>query len=147
MADAAAAVYKASNLTPLPPMRDTRWVKSGNAGSQIGGPARPATQRVRIKQAMKVESVQLSLETAHLTPRNLRVVLVSPSGTRSYVPTPFSALDADAYAKTRFYVDLTSSNAFLDETSQGVWTLEVTDMIADKGKEQLQEFEMRVVGH
>ncbi|CAD0340888.1 Microbial serine proteinase [Xanthomonas hortorum pv. pelargonii] len=147
LADAAAAVYKASNFTPLPPMRDTRWVKSGNAGSQIGGPARPATQRIRIKQAMKVESVQLSLETAHLTPSNLRVVLVSPSGTRSYVLTPFSALDADAYAKTGFYIDLTSSNAFLDETSQGVWTLEVTDMSEPRTTAALKTFKLRIVGH
>ncbi|WP_181108899.1 S8 family peptidase [Xanthomonas arboricola] len=147
LADAAAAVYKASHFTPLPPMRDTRWVKSANAGSQIGGPARPATQRIRIKQAMKVESVQLSLETAHLTPSNLRVVLVSPSGTRSYVLTPFSALDANAYAKTGFYIDLTSSNAFLDETSQGVWTLEVTDMSEPKTTAALKTFKLRIVGH
>ncbi|WP_172453234.1 S8 family peptidase [Xanthomonas arboricola] len=147
LADAAAAVYKASHFTPLPPMRDTRWVTSANAGSQIGGPARPATQRIRIKQAMKVESVQLSLETAHLTPSNLRVVLVSPSGTRSYVLTPFSALDANAYAKTGFYIDLTSSNAFLDETSQGVWTLEVTDMSEPKTTAALKTFKLRIVGH
>ncbi|MFC7520839.1 S8 family peptidase [Xanthomonas populi] len=147
LADAAAAVYKASNFTSLPPMRDTRWVKSANAGSQIGGPARPATQRIRIKQAMKVESVQLSLETAHLTPSNLRVVLVSPSGTRSYVVTPFSALDADTYAKTGFYIDLTSSNAFLDETSQGVWTLEVTDMSEPRTTAALKTFKLRIVGH
>ncbi|WP_425525244.1 S8 family serine peptidase [Xanthomonas hortorum] len=147
LADAAAAVYKASNFTPLPPMRDTHWVTSANAGSQIGGPARPATQRIRIKQSMKIESVQLSLETAHLTPSNLRVVLVSPSGTRSYVVTPFSALDAGTYAKTGFYLDLTSSNAFLDETSQGMWTLEVTDMSEPKTTAALNAFKLRIVGH
>jgi len=57
--------------------------------------------------------------------------------------TPFSTLDHG----DGFVVFLTSSNAFLDEPAAGCWTLEVDDMLADNGKEQLQEFEMRVVGH
>ncbi|KQQ74588.1 peptidase S8 [Xanthomonas sp. Leaf131] len=147
LADGAAAFYKASYFTPLPPVRDTQWVASTNAPSQIGGPARPGTLRIRIKQAMKIEAVQLSLRSAHLTPSNLRVVLVSPSGTRSVVATPFSVLDPAAYAKTGFYIDITSSNAFLDETSRGIWTLEVTDM-SDPGKTAaLKAFNLRIVGH
>ncbi|MDC8745113.1 S8 family serine peptidase [Xanthomonas campestris] len=147
LADAAAAVYKAGSFTPLPPMRDTRWVASSNPASQIGGPARPATQRVRIQEAMKVEMVQISLETTHLAPTNLRIVLVSPNGTRSYVQTPFSALDPGIYARAGFYIDLTASNAFLDETSQGVWTLEVTDMRSPTVTAALKTFKLRIVGH
>ncbi|MBB4130048.1 subtilisin family serine protease [Xanthomonas arboricola] len=147
LADAAAAVYKAGNFTPLPPMRDTQWIASTDAPSQIGGPARPGTLRIRIEQAMKIEAVQLSLRSAHLTPSNLRVVLVSPSGTRSVVATPFSVLDPAAYAKTGFYIDLTSSNAFLDETSRGIWTLEVTDMSEPGKTAALKTFNLRIVGH
>ncbi|MCC4605405.1 S8 family serine peptidase [Xanthomonas campestris] len=147
LADGAAAVYEARYFKPLPPIRDTQWVASTAAASQIGGPARPAKQRIRITQAMKVEGVQLSLATSHRTPANLRVVLESPSGTRSYVVTPFSVLDPSAYAKTGFYIDFTSSNAFLDERAQGVWTLEVTDMTEPKTTAALQNFKLRILGH
>ncbi|MCC4624892.1 S8 family serine peptidase [Xanthomonas campestris pv. nigromaculans] len=147
LADGAAAVYEATYFKPLPPVRDTQWVASTAATSQIGGPARPAKQRIRITQAMQVEGVQLSLVTSHRTPTNLRVVLESPSGTRSYVVTPFSVLDAAAYAATGFYIDLTSSNAFLDEGAQGVWTLEVTDMSEPTTTAALQNFKLRILGH
>ncbi|WP_186829785.1 S8 family peptidase [Xanthomonas campestris] len=147
LADGAAAVYEATNFTPLAPLRDTQWVASTVAASKIGGPAQPAKQRMRITQAMKVEAVQLSLATTHRTPANLRVVLESPSGTRSYVMTPFSALDASAYATTGFYIDLTSSNAFLDEKAQGIWTLEVTDMTEPSTTASLQNFKLRILGH
>ncbi|MEA5124811.1 S8 family peptidase [Xanthomonas floridensis] len=147
LVDGAAAVYEARYFKPLPPVRDTQWVASTTAANQIGGPARPAKQRIRITQAMKVEGVQLSLATSHRTPTNLRVVLESPSGTRSYVVTPFSVLDPAAYAQTGFYIDLTSSNAFLDERAQGVWTLEVTDMTAPTSTAALQNFKLRILGH
>ncbi|XUP38247.1 S8 family peptidase (plasmid) [Xanthomonas axonopodis pv. vasculorum] len=147
LADAAAAVYKARYFTPLPPMRDTQWVSSTDAASQIGGPARPGKLRIRVQQAMQVEAVQLSLQSAHKTPSNLRVVLVSPSGTRSVVATPFSVLDPAAYAQTGFYIDLTSSNAFLDEKSRGIWTLEVTDMSDPRSTVALNAFKLRIVGH
>ncbi|SUZ35853.1 peptidase S8 [Xanthomonas arboricola pv. juglandis] len=147
LVDGAEAVYQASDFTPLPPVRDSRWIASTAAPSQIGGPARPAKRRIRITQAMKVEGVQLSLATSHRNPTDLRVVLESPSGTRSYVLTPFSALDASAYANTGFYIDLTSSNAFLDEKAQGVWTLEVTDMTEPTITAALQDFKLRILGH
>ncbi|PPU45758.1 peptidase S8 [Xanthomonas arboricola] len=147
LADGAAAVYEATYFKPLPPVRDTQWVASTAAASQIGGPARPAKQRIRITQAMKVEGVQLSLATSHRNPTNLRVVLESPSGTRSYVVTPFSVLDPAEYAKTGFYIDLTSTNAFLDERAQGVWTLEVTDMTEPRTTAALQNFKLRILGH
>ncbi|WP_266103476.1 S8 family peptidase [Xanthomonas campestris] len=147
LADGAAAVYKAIDFKTLPPLRDTQWRASTDAASRIGTPTRPAKQRIRIMQDMKVEAVQLSLATTHRTPTDLRVVLESPSGTRSYVLTPFSALDASAYAKTGFYIDLTSSNAFLDERAQGSWTLEVTDMTGLNATAVLQDFKLRIVGH
>ncbi|MGK9142814.1 S8 family serine peptidase [Xanthomonas euvesicatoria] len=147
LADGAAAVYEAAHFKPLPPQRDTQWLASTAAASPIGGPARPARQRLRITQAMQVEGVQLSLATSHRNPTNLRVVLISPSGTRSYVVTPFSVLDPAAYARTGFYIDLTSSNAFLDERAQGVWTLEVTDMSAPQTTATLQNFKLRILGH
>ncbi|MEA5124807.1 proprotein convertase P-domain-containing protein [Xanthomonas floridensis] len=49
--------------------------------------------------------------------------------------------------KTGFYIDLTSSNAFLDERSKGNWTLEVTDVTGLTVTAVLQDFKLRSVGH
>ncbi|NJC01092.1 subtilisin family serine protease [Xanthomonas sp. 3272] len=144
LVDAAAAVERAMHFTSLPALQDTSWkVYEGNS-STIGGVAAPARLSLNITQSFKVEGVQLYFSATHKDPSHLRVVLVSPSGTRSTVMTPFSTLDQ---APDGTVVWLTSSNAFLDEPSAGRWTLEVDDMLADQGKEQLEEFEMRVVGH
>ncbi|PKV13745.1 S8 family serine peptidase [Xanthomonas prunicola] len=143
LVDAAAAVERAVHFTPLPAMQDTGWTVYDGTSSTIGGIGSPAHLAIDIKQSFKVEGVQLYFAGTHKNPRDLRAVLVSPSGTRSTVMTPFSTLDPG----DGFVVFLTSSNAFLDEPSAGRWTLEVDDMLADNGKEQLQEFEMRVVGH
>ncbi|AZR30461.1 serine protease [Xanthomonas vasicola] len=143
LVDAAAAVERAVHFTPLPAMQDTEWTDYDGKSSTIGGIGSPARLAIDIKQSFKVEGVQLYFSGTHKNPRNLRAVLVSPSGTRSTLMTPFSTLDSG----DGFVVFLTSSNAFLDEPSAGRWTLEVDDMLADNGKAQLQEFEMRVVGH
>ncbi|AEO43031.1 S8 family serine peptidase [Xanthomonas euvesicatoria] len=143
LVDAAVAVERATHFTPLPAMQDTDWTVYDGKSSTIGGIGSPARLAIDIKQSFKVEGVQLYFAGTHKNPRQLRAVLVSPSGTRSTVMTPFSTLDPG----DGFVVFLTSSNAFLDEAAAGRWTLEVDDMLADNGKEQLQEFEMRVVGH
>lgn len=143
LVDAAAAVERAMHFTPLPAMQDTEWTVYDGKSSTIGGIGSPARLAIDVKQSFKVEGVQLYFAGTHKHPRQLRAVLVSPSGTRSTVMTPFSTLDPG----DGFVVFLTSSNAFLDEAAAGRWTLEVDDMLADNGKEQLQEFEMRVVGH
>ncbi|WP_311240411.1 MULTISPECIES: S8 family serine peptidase [unclassified Xanthomonas] len=144
LVDAAAAVERAVHFTSLPAMKDTEWKVYDGKSSTIGGAGSPAKLAIDISQSFKVEGVQLYFLGTHKDPRNLRVVLVSPSGTRSTVMTPFSTLDKSDEGVVVF---LTSSNAFLDEPSAGRWTLEVADMLADNGKQQLKEFEMRVVGH
>ncbi|WP_429002121.1 S8 family serine peptidase [Xanthomonas campestris] len=144
LVDAAEAVERAVHFTSLPAMKDTEWKSYEGNSSTIGGAGAPARLAIDISQSFKVEGVQLYFAGTHKDPRNLRAVLVSPSGTRSTLMTPFSTLDRSNEGVVVF---LTSSNAFLDEPSAGRWTLEVDDMLADNGKQQLEEFEMRVVGH
>lgn len=127
LVDAAEAVYRAYGFQPLPPQRDLGW-KAARAGtSTIGGPNAAATLRLRLGDTLKIDTVQWSMQTTHKTPSNLRVVLISPSGTRSYVLTPFQALDTITQG-AGFEIPLSTSNAFLDENVAGTWTLEVTDM-------------------
>ncbi|KAB7762403.1 S8 family serine peptidase [Xanthomonas sp. LMG 12461] len=146
LVDAAAAVEAATHFNTLPPLQDTDYQVTTDAASTIGGVASPARLTVAIKQHLKVEAVQLYFDGTHKDPSRLRVVLISPHGTRSYVMTPFSALNKDVYTQG-MSIPLTASNAFLDEDAAGPWTLEVADMLDAHGKEQLQDFELRVVGH
>ncbi|WP_410176845.1 S8 family serine peptidase [Xanthomonas graminis] len=147
LVDAAAAVHASAHFVSLPPMQDTGYKAYRGPASKIGGVAAPATLSIDIKQTFKVEAVQLYFGGTHKDPSALRVVLISPHGTRSHVLTPFSTLNKAVYAEDGVSVPLTASNAFLDEDSAGPWTLEVTDMLADNGEEKLQEFEIRMVGH
>ncbi len=133
LVDGAAAVERAIRFTSLPAQQDTSWKVYDGKSSTIGGPGAPARLSLDIAQSFKVEGVQLYFSATHKDPRQLRVVLVSPSGTRSTVMTPFSTLDPMPDGTV---VWLTSSNAFLDEPSAGRWTLEVDDMLASNGRKQ-----------
>jgi subtilisin-like proprotein convertase family protein len=68
--------------------------------------------------------VKLYVESNHIS--DLSVALVSPSGTRSVLLSPFNAIDSI----TGDYIDL-SSNAFYGEAIQGDWTIEVYDHLQD----------------
>jgi subtilisin-like proprotein convertase family protein len=91
----------------------------------------------------------------HSNTRQLQFVLVSPSGARSVVQPAFTSIGSGlsgSVAIQRNFTnwDLLSSNAFLDETGNGTWTLEVTDMgqsanAASRGS--LEFFKIRVLGH
>lgn len=145
LVDASAAVEKARNFKSLPVLQDSGWLASKDAPVAIEGiGSQKSKLTVAVSKKVKVEAVQLSFQTNHKTPRNLRAILTSPSGTKSYVLPAFTTLSATSGG---FAVDLTSSNAFLDETSAGNWTLQLLDMSDSSGSAQLQSFNLRVVGH
>ncbi len=146
LVDATEAVKKAQKFKSLPAMQDSGWLASASAGSPIGGIGNPAEMAVSIDRKFKVEAVQISFRTTHKTPANLRATLTSPDGTKSYVLTPFSTLSPIA-SGDGFEVPLTSSNAFLDETSLGDWKLQLTDVVDAGGTAKLQAFKIRVVGY
>ncbi|MCR8715758.1 proprotein convertase P-domain-containing protein [Stenotrophomonas indicatrix] len=96
--------------------------------------------------------MQLGFRVNHSNTRQLQFVLVSPSGTRSVVQPAFTAIGSGTNGVQRNFTnwDLLSSNAFLDESATGTWTLEVTDMgqaanAASRGN--LEFFKIRVLGH
>ncbi|HEX7814719.1 S8 family peptidase [Dyella sp.] len=143
LVDAKAAVDKARNFSSLPARRTTGWLKSNDSASIIGGIRSSASMSVDVPRNLKIETVQVSFNTTHKTPGNLRAVLVSPSGTRSYIFTPFSHVNAPG----GFEAKLTASNAFLDERSRGRWSLEVVDVVDANSTATLESFELRVLGY
>ncbi|WP_445394040.1 S8 family serine peptidase [Stenotrophomonas maltophilia] len=154
--NAARAVQVAENFQSLGPLVDSGWrnttrrVAIGNTSTAA---ARLTVQLANV--ARNVESVQLGFRVNHSNTRQLQFVLVSPSGTRSVVQPAFTSIGSGlsgSVAIQRNFTswDLLSSNAFLDETGNGTWTLEVTDMgqsanAASRGS--LEFFKIRVLGH
>ena len=145
LVDANAAVTKAKNFTSLPPRKDTGWLTSTSSEQRIGTFGSPAVFQVNVADDASIENVQVSFGTTHKTPKYVMATLTSPGGTESTVITPLETL-ADITNGTGFTVPLTSSNAFLDEQSGGVWTLKVTD-ISGSSSALLKNFKLRVVGH
>ncbi|BAV99940.1 S8 family serine peptidase [Lysobacter enzymogenes] len=151
LVDATLAVESAGKFKNLPALVDSGWQRvQPDAAVAIGNPAAPARLQIAIGNGIrKVESVQLGWSTDYrndaVTPFPVQVTLISPSGTRSTVFPAMTRLSTSA-----FRADFFASNAFLDETGQGTWTLELADVplaagAASKGK--LASFKIRVLGH
>ncbi len=156
LVDATAAVQRAMAFKPLPALIDSGWSRAEVAAPvAIGGASAPARLQVRIDRGIgKVEGVQLGLETTYpitagflsTAPSPLLVTLTSPSGTKSYVVPAMTGVGAT----TAFTIPFIASNAFLDETGDGLWTLEVADVPLAAGaasKGNLTGFKIRVLGH
>lgn len=157
--DAARAVQLAADFAPLGALVDSGW-RSTTRQVAIGNTSEAAA-RLTIQlanAAPDIESVQLGLRVNHSSTRELQFVLISPSGTRSVVQPAFTAMGSGLQAgliavpiqRNFTNWDLLSSNAFLDETGTGTWSLEVTDMgqsanAAPRGT--LEFFKIRVLGH
>jgi subtilisin family serine protease len=154
--NAARAVQVAENFQSLGPLVDSGWrntTRRVTIGNTSAAAARLTVQLANV--ARNVESVQLGFRVNHSNTRQLQFVLVSPSGARSVVQPAFTSIGSGlsgSVAIQRNFTnwDLLSSNAFLDETGNGTWTLEVTDMgqsanAASRGS--LEFFKIRGLGH
>ncbi len=143
LVDASAAVAMARDFNSLPPATDSGWIASTDPLSRIGDGGSAARMSIQIEQDLAVEALQFSFKTSHRQPGNLLATLTSPSGTTSYVLTPFANLrNGDMFS-----IPLSSSNAFLGEKAQGKWVLQLTDTAGQNALAQLQSFQMRIVGH
>lgn len=143
LVDASSAVAASRNFKPLPSQIDAGWRSSGDKPQPVGRAGSASSMAIHVPESMKVETVQISFATTHTQPGNLRAILTSPKGTRSYVLTPFAYI----WAGNGFEAKLIASNAFLDEESAGDWTLQVIDVKGKAGDAMLQNFEMRVLGY
>ncbi|SMY15643.1 S8 family serine peptidase [Photobacterium aquimaris] len=94
-------------------------------------------KQVQIEQNIKVEAVQLKLNIDHNRFSDLAIEVISPSGTRSVVVTPrnLHIVNPKVFGDESEVILL--SHAFLDESSEGLWTIK----IVDANKEQLEIFD------
>ncbi|ANN69019.1 S8 family serine peptidase [Bordetella bronchialis] len=152
LVDAKRAVTAARGFRGLPPPVDSGWHRSIDRPVAI--PYRDENAGyapLRFARDMRVESVQIRLRTSHRQPHNLRIALISPSGTRSIVMpalTEIEPWEGKDGGQRPFSINRVATNAFLDENAKGVWKLQVLDVLdpsADAGK--LLSWEIRVLGH
>jgi subtilisin family serine protease len=147
LVDATAAVEAASHYTPLGPLRDSGWLVTEAIGTPVALATTPQPQGAPIvfSDDVTIETIQLRLRTNHAISHGLQIQLTSPSGTKSII------LPALTYLKDRdgefFSIDLAASNAFLDESARGTWTLHAIDVMNRTPRSTLISWELRVWGH
>lgn len=147
LVDASRAVRMARRFMPLPRLDLGSW--ESYIGTHVPIPYRNEKRgltSIVIKDDVKIETVLIHLETTAKFPNNLRVSLISPSGTQSIVVPALTALQN---TPDGFVIPLTASNAFLDERSKGRWQLQIMDVLdPDSGRRsELVSWKIRVLGH
>ncbi|WP_233237537.1 S8 family serine peptidase [Bordetella sp. LUAb4] len=146
LVDATAAVEAARTHTLLGPLRDSRWLETWALDTPVAlaSTPDPVGAPIVFHNDVAIETVQLRLRTTHKIPYGLQIQLTSPSGTKSIVLPALTYLkDLDGGS---FSIDLTASNAFLDESARGTWTLQVIDIMNRLPRSEITSWELRVLG-
>lgn len=155
LVDASKAVAMAKQFVSLSALKDTGWLLEVLGDENNPGIPIPYLDETKglasmtVADNIKVETVQLSLFTSHTTPKDLRIVLISPSGTKSTIVTPFSGLlpaGDESEEDSGFIIPFTATNAFLDENSKGTWTIQVLDVNNNSVSAYIQAFRLRILG-
>jgi len=147
LVDATAAVEAARRHTLLGPLRDSGWLETWALDTPVAlaSTPDPVGAPIVFHNDVAIETVQLRLRTTHKIPYGLQIQLTSPSGTKSIVLPALTYLkDLDGES---FSIDLTASNAFLDESARGAWTLQVIDIMNRLPRSEVTSWELRVLGH
>jgi subtilisin-like proprotein convertase family protein len=95
----------------------------------------------KLDKAVDLEHVDLSLTLSHGNVSQLKIVLVSPEGTRSMLLSP----GGDAHRASSWTWTL-GSEAFRGESGKGVWTVKVTDTKAGAAG-TIESFAFDAYGH
>ncbi|XLM22894.1 proprotein convertase P-domain-containing protein, partial [Chromobacterium piscinae] len=109
---------------PLPPLEKTRW-QTVNAQAAIPDGDEKGVESVFNQPAdLTVEAVQILVDAEHGRASDLAVELISPSGTRSVLLSPRTALVGGTYGLNQQRL---LSNHFYGEPAKGQWRLRVID--------------------
>ncbi|GGZ00176.1 S8 family serine peptidase [Shewanella fodinae] len=136
--DVSAAVAAAKNYTQdLGSYIITDWQSHENLEKSIpDASVSGASDGIEIADDMVIEAVQIEVSADHLRLPDLAVELISPSGTRSVVMTPYNGMVYQGVMDPSDPTDYVPgfentpmlSNAFYGESTKGTWTLKVIDV-------------------
>lgn len=124
--DASAAVRLALEWPTLGPMVEARGTYDATATLQ---PNVVVRRSISVQQAFRVQHAMINVNASHQDWGDLRIVIISPSGTRSTLAEPHSNANDSGDPGQWTYL----STHFLGEPSAGTWTLEITDEVAGSG--------------
>ena len=132
MVDATAAVAMAKDpaYVALPAVSETAFIAPADISAvTIPEGNTGASKTISVSDDLTVESVQIKISAIHGRDADLAIELTSPAGTKSMVLQPRSLLvmDQDDSTAADFNDTVLLSNAFYSESSQGTWTVKVTD--------------------
>ncbi|KXO10365.1 Extracellular serine protease [Moritella sp. JT01] len=124
--DATAAVQMAANnYTLLPELKETAFVNPNELSSSTIPEGNSGVKKeVYIAEQMTIEAVQLKIGINHARNSDIAIEVISPSGTHSMIFTPRSVVTE---TNAKFDDTVLLSNAFFGESSEGNWTIKVTD--------------------
>ncbi|WP_107802155.1 S8 family serine peptidase [Chromobacterium sp. Panama] len=149
LVDATNAVATARKHTILPEKEVIDWVSSDDIVRSIpnvSSESSEGTHGIEVSNDLIIEHVQVRFHTNHARPADLRIVLTSPRGTKSFLMSPHSGLVELEGLKPEFK-GLMSSNAFLGEKSQGRWQLQIVDVSKGGKASELKNWSIRIQGH
>jgi subtilisin-like proprotein convertase family protein len=84
-----------------------------------------STIKITTEQVKHIEGLNIIVDITHAQMPDLMIELISPSGTKSILLNPYSALKSKNGRMSEYTL---SSNAFYGESSVGTWTLKVRDL-------------------
>ncbi len=135
--DSSAAIQAALAWENVGPEISSTISRSPNQSIPINGT--PMETSVTLSKDMRIEHVVATPTINHTNWGDLRITLISPSGTESLLAEPHT--DAIGNYTSWNY----SSVQFWDESSQGTWTLRIEDL-GDEGFGSLTRWSLRVYG-
>ncbi|MGC0154785.1 S8 family serine peptidase [Chromobacterium vaccinii] len=109
---------------PLPPLQKTRWQTVSAQAAIPDADERGVESAFTQPDDLTVEAVQVLVDAEHGRASDLAVELISPSGTRSVLLSPRTALVAEDYGLNQQRL---LSNHFYGEPAKGQWRLRVID--------------------
>ncbi|MBU2039455.1 MAG: proprotein convertase P-domain-containing protein, partial [Gammaproteobacteria bacterium] len=126
----AAALAKDPAYVALPAVSETAFIAPADTSAvTIPEGNTGASKTINIGDDLTVEAVQIKISATHGRDADLAIELTSPAGTKSMVLQPRSLLvmDQDDSENPDFSDTVLLSNTFYGESSQGTWTIKVTD--------------------
>nr|WP_176426063.1 S8 family peptidase [Chromobacterium sp. ASV5] len=116
---------------PLPPLEKTRWQTIAAQAAIPDADERGVQSVYTHADNLTVEAVQVLIDAEHGRANDLAVELISPSGTRSVLLSPRTALVSEKYGLNQQRL---LSNHFYGESAKGQWRLRVIDTNGDEYK-------------
>lgn len=142
--DVDAAIAMAKNSYSLLGDLQTDEANSGTLDPALAIPDNSATgvtSTLTIGSDLIIESVEITFSITHPKTSNLGLELYSPSGTKSILMNINSGIIQSNFTDTHFI-----TNAFLDEHSNGTWTLKAIDG-ATNNTGTLTSWKIKINGH